>query len=150
MRREATRRLKAAGFMVRTSIAGGRDGLSRFVNTIPDGTRYFISNNEKQGFAYTPGTAAEIISILDLCGYVPTPESTEGSILTFTSRGVPLADGTFADVWYDSCIRSWVLQIKDAQGNEIGSTHWSHAKPDLERLGLKLAAPAAGKEAASV
>ena len=143
MRREATRRLKAAGFEVRIGIAGGRDGLDQYVNNVEPGKRYVVSTSFRPlVLCYTPGTAAEIVAILEPCGYVASPESVEGSVLTMASRGVPRGDGTFADVWYDSYSRSWALQIKDAAGNEIGSTEWSHAKPVVEPVHANAGGPA--------
>lgn len=44
---------------------------------------------------------------------------------------VPLADGTFLDLWYDRSIRLWVLLRKDAQGIQLDDeASYDHHRSD--------------------
>lgn len=48
---------------------------------------------------------------------------------------VKLPNGHFFDLWYDRQTRLWVLQLKDADGNQIGPAYgggaeYTHARED--------------------
>jgi len=53
------------------------------------------------------------------------------------SRGpaiVPLKDGRWFDLWYDRNYKLWTLQLKDAEGNQIGPGYGGGAETFYNRL----------------
>ena len=38
------------------------------------------------------------------------------------------------DRWYDSHIRSWVVQCKDAEGNQVGEAHYVHSNREARQF----------------
>lgn len=52
---------------------------------------------------------------------------------------------TSLEYWYDRNTKSWVIQYKDASGNQVGDAEYQHSKPTAEelleicgRLGIRL------------
>ena len=37
-------------------------------------------------------------------------------------------EGLSVETWYDRQVRSWLTQIKDPEGNQIGNAFWSGSK----------------------
>lgn len=38
------------------------------------------------------------------------------------------------DTWYDRSTRSWVVQLKDREGNQIGDAEYTGNKQDRDRI----------------
>lgn len=42
----------------------------------------------------------------------------------------PCDDGTHVDMWYNPHTRDWVVQLKDAQCNQIGDAQFSYTREE--------------------
>jgi hypothetical protein len=42
----------------------------------------------------------------------------------------PLANGNTVEFWYSRSVRSWVVQVKDAEGNQVGDAHYVYSKQE--------------------
>jgi hypothetical protein len=45
-----------------------------------------------------------------------------------------LPSGWTIDRWYDSSVRSWVVQLKDSHGNQVGESHYVYNRADAKNI----------------
>lgn len=42
------------------------------------------------------------------------------------------------DIWYERRTRSWVVQLKDAEGNQIGESSYVHSRREADKIAARL------------